>query len=350
MNNPNDGLLYLSLNQDQTCLVAGTENGFRVYDLIPFKFRFQRILNGGIGIIEMMYKSNIFGLVGGGKNPKFTPNKVILWDDYQTKILNEFKLTSSVINLKLKKDKIIIVCEQRIYVYSMDKYKLIETIETVKNEVGCLGINSDPNFTVMGYPISPEGFLKVKYYEKSKELEINAHNSLIMCIGINSDGSLVATACDNGHVIRVFCILNGQFIEEFRRGKDKALITNISFDEYSNWMGICSDKGQVQIFSMGSVWQKVKESGAERKKLPPNQIQLPKNDSSIFKGVFKMSNADKCFAKIKIEEQQAICAIYNNFDIIAITSTGKYYFSQINPAKGGFCTVIKTEDLIPKSK
>ena len=93
MNNLNDGLLYLSFNQDQTCLVAGTENGFRVYDLIPFKFRFQRILNGGIGIIEMMYKSNIFGLVGGGKNPKFTPNKVILWDDYQTKILNEFKLT-----------------------------------------------------------------------------------------------------------------------------------------------------------------------------------------------------------------------------------------------------------------
>ena len=68
------------------------------------------------------------------------------------------------------------------------------------------------------------------------------------------------------------------------------------------------------------------------------------------KGVFKMSNADKCFAKIKIEEQQAICAIYNNNDIIAVTSTGKYYLSQINPAKGGFYTVIKTEDLIPKSK
>ena len=57
----------------------------------------------------------------------------------------------------------------------MDKYKLIETIETVKNTVGCIGLNSDPNFTVMGYPISPEGFLKVKYYEKSKELEINFH-------------------------------------------------------------------------------------------------------------------------------------------------------------------------------
>ena len=52
-------------------------------------------MGGGVGIIEMMYKTNIFGLVGGGKNPKYTPNKVILWDDYQTKVLNE--LPSSIL-------------------------------------------------------------------------------------------------------------------------------------------------------------------------------------------------------------------------------------------------------------
>ena len=38
----NDILLYMSLNQDQTCLVVGTEKGFKVYETIPFKFRYQR--------------------------------------------------------------------------------------------------------------------------------------------------------------------------------------------------------------------------------------------------------------------------------------------------------------------
>ena len=348
-NQKDDGLLYLSLNQDQTCLVVGTETGFRLYDTIPLKLRYQRVLNGGIGIIEMMYKTNIFGLVGGGKNPKYTPNKVILWDDYQTKVLNEFKLTSSVKNLKLKKDKIIIVCEQRIYVYNTEKYKLIETIETHKNEVGCIGLNTDPDSTVMGYPISPEGFIKVKFYENSQELDINSHDALINCISINSDGSLVATASNKGHIVRIFCITNGQFIEEFRRGKEKATINNISFDEYSNWMGVCSERGNVHIFSMGSVWQKVAELGAKRNKLPPEQEELPKNDSSIFKnmpGFLKMgTSADKSFAKIKIEEQQAICAIYKNKDVIAITSTGKYYLAKIEPKKGGAITVIKMDDL-----
>ena len=37
-----EGLLYMSLNQDQTCLVVGTEKGFRLYDTIPFKLRYQR--------------------------------------------------------------------------------------------------------------------------------------------------------------------------------------------------------------------------------------------------------------------------------------------------------------------
>ena len=38
----NDILLYMSLNQDQTCLVVGTEKGFKVYETIPFKLRYQR--------------------------------------------------------------------------------------------------------------------------------------------------------------------------------------------------------------------------------------------------------------------------------------------------------------------
>ena len=78
----------------------------------------------------MLYKSNILAMVGGGKNPKFNPNKVILWDDNETKILNEFKFISSVKNIKLKKDKIFIILEEKIYVYNIDdkKYDMIETI------------------------------------------------------------------------------------------------------------------------------------------------------------------------------------------------------------------------------
>ncbi len=53
----------------------------------------------------MLNRSNILALVGGGKNPKYASNRVILWDDSQTKMISEMRFASAVKNVKLKKDK-----------------------------------------------------------------------------------------------------------------------------------------------------------------------------------------------------------------------------------------------------
>lgn len=198
----------------------------------------------------MLFRCNILALVGGGSHPKFPMNKVLLWDDHQYKCIGELSFKTFVKAVKLRKDKVVVVLESRIYVYNFADLRLIDAIDTCLNPKGLCSLSSDPNVSVLATPDKNKGHVKVTIYEKNHSHVIAAHTNSVSYMALNFAGTLLATASDKGTLIRLFSTETGDALQEVRRGSDKAEIYSISFDRNSQWIACSSDKGTIHIFTV----------------------------------------------------------------------------------------------------
>ena len=60
----------------------------------------------------------------------------------------------------------IVVCEQKIYVFNFISFQNIDTIDTYDNPKGIVAVSSDPKVTVLAYPDKTKGYVRVKSYGK----------------------------------------------------------------------------------------------------------------------------------------------------------------------------------------
>lgn len=352
------GLLYVGFNQDHGCFACGTDSGFRIYNCDPFKQTFRRdFLNGGIGIVEMLFRCNILALVGGGSNPRYPPNKVMIWDDHQNRCIGELSFRSEVKAVKLRRDRVVVVLEYKVYVYNFADLRLMHHFETISNPKGLCALSPSSNTCVLACPGLQKGHLRVELFDIRRPTLISAHESTLSCIALNLDGTRLATASERGTLIRVWDSHSGQALHELRRGAEQADIQSIAFNFDSSWLAVSSDHGTVHVFSLASNNQpNGRMDGA-----PPKQggdeedtegmAENTRSSWSFLSNVLPQSLTPKYITSRWSVAQfhtpghptvpnatRTICAFGSERNtLIVISNDGLFYKCSYDPVKGGEC-------------
>ncbi|KAF7488718.1 WD repeat domain phosphoinositide-interacting protein 3 [Sarcoptes scabiei] len=312
-NMKNKDLLFIGFNQDQGCFACGSQNGFRVYNTDPLKEKEkQDFTGGGIGYVEMLFRCNYLALIGGGNKPCFSPKKVIVWDDLKKKQVIELEFQSTVKAVKLRRDRIVVILETMIRVYSFTPIpQQLYLLETGPNPKGLGVLCPNSNNSFLAYPAKKIGnVMVIDSADKDRySIEVSAHDSALSYLALNLSGTKLATASEKGTLIRVFDTTNGALLNELRRGANSANISCINFNQDSSLICVSSDHGTVHIFAVDDA-KKNKQSNLA---------------SASF--ISKYFGSKWSFTRFQVpNNSQCICAFGSEPDtIIAICADGSYY-------------------------
>jgi len=289
--------------------------------------------DGGIGIVEILFRCNILALVGGGANPKFARNKgkthspslshfthfslvpVMIWDDFQVRCIAELEFRSNVKGVKLRRDRIVIVLDTKVYVYNFSDLTALDQINTYPNPqgnfllfllflcflffffffyvlLGLVALSSISSNLVLVTLGEKVGEVLVNLYDSETQHVIPAHTNPISQIALNISGTMLATTSDRGTLIRVFDTKTGKKMKELRRGAQQAKIQSLAFSSDSSCLCVASDKGTVHIYSLG-----LEELGSKNRQ----------SSMSFMKNFFSYYASEWSFAQFEVPETQCLC-------------------------------------------
>ncbi|MCL4120864.1 UNVERIFIED_CONTAM: hypothetical protein GTU68_041406 [Idotea baltica] len=254
-------VLSLRFNQSHNCFICCLQSGVRVYNVEPIieMVHLDAKEFGTMVIGEMLQQSNLLALVGGGSQPKYADNTVLIYDDDFKAFAAEYTYTGPVLALRVCKNRIIVALRRSVHVLSFPNHsELLYSAETGKNPLGLLELTPGPNCdrNIICFPAQKRGAVQIvdlatmDINVSQPPSTIYAHESEIACMSLSQDGTLLATASEKGTLIRVWDTIRKVKMAELRRGADPATLYCINFSGDNDFLCCSSDKGTVHIFAL----------------------------------------------------------------------------------------------------
>ncbi|ERL93687.1 WD repeat domain phosphoinositide-interacting protein 4 isoform X2 [Dendroctonus ponderosae] len=251
----------IRFNQDHGCFTASMENGVRIYNVEPLveKSHYDVEAVGSVASCEMLFRTNIWAIIPGGMRPKVPENILQFYDESQKKAIMEIKFAAAVKSVRFRRDKLVVVLPNRIHLFSfLQPTRELFSVETRANPKGLCEITPLQNShrQILVFPGHKLGSVQIMELSStfqsysSAPVYLQAHKNELACIAINQQGKRIATASEQGTLIRVWDTSTRNQLVELRRGTDPASIHCINFSTNSDFLCCSSDKGTVHIFAI----------------------------------------------------------------------------------------------------
>lgn len=197
----------------------------------------------------MLGRANYLALVGGGRNPKFPQNKVIIWDDAKQKPVINLEFRSEVLSVRLSRSRIIVVLLSSIQIYAFSSPpSRLHILETDLNPLGLVHLGEK----MLAFPGRRAGHVNLFDLTTENITIIPAHSSALSALVISPDGQLLATASETGTLVRVYSTATSALLTELRRGLDRAKVYSLAISPSSASLAVTSDKATLHIFDLRS--------------------------------------------------------------------------------------------------
>ncbi|KAK2750438.1 Phosphatidylinositol 3,5-bisphosphate-binding protein [Myotisia sp. PD_48] len=239
--------LSAAFNDDNTCFAIGLDTGFCVFNSDPCELKVSRDFNAGIGLTEMIGKTNYLALVGGGRKPKFPQNKLIIWDDAKQAAAITLEFRTSVLRVRLSKSYIVVALHNTVHLFSfMVPPRELSVFDTTDNPYGLVCLGTDH----LAFPGRSPGQVQLVELESGNVSIIPAHSTRLRTMTFSDNGAILATASQTGTLIRIFATSNCAKMGELRRGLDQAEIFSLAISPSNSLLAVTSDKSTLHIFDL----------------------------------------------------------------------------------------------------
>ncbi|XP_039119510.1 autophagy-related protein 18b isoform X2 [Dioscorea cayenensis subsp. rotundata] len=212
-------ILCASFNQDNSYFSIGTRDGFKVFHASTGRLCYEKSL-GAFSIVEMLFSSSLLAIVGAGEQPSLSPRRLCLFNKVTGAPFRELNFLTSILAIRVNRKRLIVLLQDKTYIYDLNSLAILDTIDTVPNAKGLCAFAPGSEGSYLALPASTErgSVLIYNTIELSSLCQIDAHRSAITAIAFCSSGMFLATASEQGTIIRVHLVSQATKSYSFRRG------------------------------------------------------------------------------------------------------------------------------------